>query len=300
MHDKPPEKIIKTAKRIGTAGRLSRLRFIWARALDLLVGGFRFVRFKMLLLFLDGRSFALSWTRGRTSWRISQRIMDRWQDQWWVSCLHKVVELCFSLISQCITSFMALILDFFNLNMHISNPSGQTAWSESLLRCGGWAPSKFGYLALRFKRGCETILNYHHYVMVPGWSQTVSLDVFGCATTIWTCVVSGKRLMSFLACNLACFWLWITDGFWRTFTLISVRLEPRYVAICHPEKVDEYDKVKEQFATALMVQFCFSEVEEEWRAGFLVSHLCWDMPKHGIMSTQWIASKHAQWHCKLI
>ncbi len=60
MHDKPPEKIIKTPKRIGTAGRLARLRFIWARALDLLVGDFRFVRFKMLLLFLDGRSFALS------------------------------------------------------------------------------------------------------------------------------------------------------------------------------------------------------------------------------------------------
>ena len=101
--------------------------------------------------------------------------------------------------------------NFFNLNMHISNPWGPTRWSVSFLGCGVWATSRFGYLALCFKRGCETILN----VMVPGWSQIV----FGC---VWLChcylnlrclsteidEFLGPRISHNLACFRCCGSFW--------------------------------------------------------------------------------------------
>ena len=81
MKNKSPERIIRSPDRIGMAGRLPRLRFIYARALDSVISRWLQVeRFNMLLLFLDGfdgRLFALSRTRGRTSRRISQCFMER-------------------------------------------------------------------------------------------------------------------------------------------------------------------------------------------------------------------------------
>ena len=166
--------------------------------------------------------------------------------------------------------------NFFNLNMHISNPWGPTRWSVSFPGCGVWATSRFGYLALCFKRGCETILN----VMVPGWSQIV----FGC---VWLChcylnlrclrTEIDEFLGPRISHNLACFRLWVI--------LISVHLEKngklkdlvcapfcyvlpqdsdfRYVRIIHPDK-DKKDQLREQFATALMIQYFFGEVEWTW------------------------------------
>ena len=159
--------------------------------------------------------------------------------------------------------------NFFNLNIHISNPWGPIKWSVRSVAFGTWAISRSGYLALCFKRGCETNLN----VMVPGWSQIV----FGC---VWLChcylnlCCLRSEINEFLgpgiSHNLACFQLWDVVGHFdfsasweelkvERFGLCSY-LELRYCKICHPEK-SQKDQLQEQFATALMVQYCFSELE---------------------------------------
>ena len=142
-------------------------------------------------------------------------------------------------------------------------------WSVRSVAFGTWASSRSGYLALCFKRGCETNLN----VMVPGWSQIV----FGC---VWLChcylnlCCLRSEINEFLgpgiSHNLACFQLWDVVGHFdfsasweelkvERFGLCSY-LELRYCKICHPEK-SQKDQLQEQFATALMIQYCFSELE---------------------------------------